>query len=154
MSANEAERATRIDRIVGVVLAAGLAAVAAVQMFWTLGGTWGVHAASGGAYEEVTTALRVQSAFAAVLFAVGCLVALARVGLWTAPVSFRVVRIGAWVLTVALWLGAVVNVAAPTNWERFGNGSVALVLAILALVVAGAGREHRVRLPRALHPSH
>lgn len=154
MSANEAERSTKTDRIVGVVLAVGLAAVAAVQVFWTLGGTWGVHAASGGVYEEVTTALRVQSAFAAVLFVAGCLVVLARVGLWTAPVSFRLVRIGAWVLTVALWLGALVNVAAPTNWERYGNGSVALVLAILALVVARAGREHRVHLPRVLRPSH
>ena len=57
-----------------------------------------------------------------------------------ASAGFRpVVHVAMWVLTAALTLAAVLNLAAATNWERFGIGPFVLVLALLALVVAGSG---------------
>ena len=150
-----ANRATRVERVVAVLLTAGLAAVAALQLYWVLGGGWAVHAASGGAYEQVTAGLRAQSALFAVLLSGGCLLVLARVGLWAAPISFRLVRIGVWVLTAGLALAALQNVTAATDWERFANGPVALVLALLAFVVARSGAErHGMHWRHRAHPSH
>ena len=115
-----------------------------------------MHAGSGGAYSEVTPALRVYSAVVAILLVVGSLVVRARVGLWKAPVSDRIVGIAMWVLTACLGFGALVNFAASTNVERFVIAPFVLVLALLALVVAHSGREwhgfhrrHRVQ-PSAL----
>jgi hypothetical protein len=130
-------------RVAGEILWRALVVVAGLHAYWMLGGTWGVHAASGGAYSDATTGLRVQSAVMAVLLVVGCLVVRARAGLWRAPVSDRVVRVAMWVLTAALTLAAVLNFAAATNWERFGIGPFVLVLALLALVVAGSGGARR-----------
>jgi uncharacterized membrane protein (UPF0182 family) len=132
-----------------LVIAAGLHA------YWLLGGTWAVHAGSGGAYSDVTPALRVYSAVVAILLLAGCLVVRARAGLWTAPVPDRIVRIAMWVLTACLALAALVNFTAATNVERFAIAPAVLVLALLALVVAGSGgalhgipRRHRPQLSR------
>ena len=60
-----------------------------------------------------------------------------------------------WVLSVVLVLTAAMNVAAETNWERFGIGPFVLVLALLSLVVAGAGGEwRRIHRPHRTLPSH
>ncbi len=143
----------RIRGVAGV-LTAGLAAVAGLHLYWTLGGTWAVHASSGGAYDEVTTGSRAQAAVMVVLLVAGCLVVLARVGLWRTSVSERALRAFAWVLAAALLLGALVNFGAATNWERLGNGSVALVLAALALAVAASGGGWRRHRPHRTLPSH
>jgi hypothetical protein len=137
------------------VLWRALVVVAGLHVYWLLGGTWAVHAGSGGAYSDVTPALRAYSAVVAGLLVVACLVVRARAGLWRAPVSDRVVGIAMWVLTGCLALAAVVNFTASTNVERFLIAPFALVLALLALVVAHSGHEwHGVR-PRDLpRPSH
>lgn len=137
-----AEPASRGVALAASVLWRALAVVAGLHVYWLLGGTWAVHAGSGGAYSEVTPALRVYSAVVAILLVVGCLVVRARAGLcaW-APLSDRVVRVAMWVLTVGLTLAALVNFAASTNVERFVIGPFVLVLALLALVVARSGQE-------------
>lgn len=135
----------RGSRAAAVTLAAGLAGIAAFQLFWALGWTWGLHAASGGAYEDATTGLRAASLAAGLVLLGAALIPLARVGLWAAPVPARAVRAATWTLTAALVLGALVNVGAPTAWERWGNGSIAAVLALLALVVARSGAPVRRR---------
>jgi hypothetical protein len=131
-----------------------LVAVAGLHLYWALGGTWAVHAASGGTYGDVTTGLRVQGAVMAVLLVVGYLVVRARAGLWRAPFSDRVVCVAIWVPTVALGLTTVANLAAATNWERFLIGPFVLVLALLALVVARSGHEwRRLHRPHRALPS-
>jgi len=42
----------------------------------------------------------------------------------------------AWIGVVLLALGALVNVASRSRWERFGWGLFAAVLAVLSLIVA------------------
>jgi hypothetical protein len=147
------EAPSRLVRLPAEILWRALVAAAGLHVYWLLGGTWGVHAASGGSYSDVTTGLRIQSALIAVLLVLGCLVVRARAGLWHAPVSDRIVRIAMWLLTAVLTLAAVGNLVASTNWERFAIGPFVLVLALLALLVArtGArilpqGRSHE-RLP-------
>ena len=136
-----AESASRGVVVAASVLWRALVVVAGLHVYWLLGGTWAVHAGSGGAYSDVTPALRVYSAVVAVLLVVACLVVRARVGLWKAPASDRIVRIGMWMLTVCLTLAALVNFTASTNVERFVIAPCALVLAVLASIVAGSGRE-------------
>ena len=130
-----------------------LVVVAGLHVYWLLGGTWGVHAGSGGAYSDVTPGLRVFSAVVAILLVVGCLVVRAQVRLWRAPVSDRIVRIAMWVLTACLAFGALVNFAASTNVERFVIAPFVLALASLALVVAGSGHDwhgiHHRQRPQA-----
>ena len=149
------EASSRRVRVAAEILWRALVVVAGLHAYWLLGGTWAVHAASGGSYSEVTTGLRVQSAVMVVLLVVAALVVRARAGLWRAPVSDRVVRSAMWLLTAGLALAAVVNFAAATNVERFVIGPFALALALLALVVAGAGQaSHRLHLVRRIRPSH
>ena len=149
------EDRSRGVRVAAAILWRALVAVAGLHVYWMLGGTWAVHAASGGAYDEVTTGLRVESAVVAVVLVVGCLIVRARAGLWKAPVSDRTVRVAMWALTVVLALASLVNFAASTNWERFLIGPLVLVLALLALVVAGSGREwRRAHRPHRTLPSH
>jgi len=135
------------ERVAASVLWRALVILAGLHAYWALGGSWAIHAASGGQYSEATTDIRVQSVAMVVVLLVACLVVRARAGVGRTPVSDRVVRVATWVLTAALLLAALGNFAAPTNWERFGIGPLVLVLAILALVVAGAGRSWSVRRP-------
>lgn len=146
------------SRRVGVaasVLWRALVVVAGLHVYWLLGGTWAVHAGSGGAYSDVTPALRAYSAVVAILLVVGCLVVRARVGLWTPPVSDRIVRVAMWVLTAGLTFAALLNFGASTNVERFVIAPVALALSVLALVVAGSGHEwHGIHRRHRSRPAH
>lgn len=142
-------------RFAAEVLWRALVVLAGLHAYWLLGGTWAVHAASGGTYTDATTGLRVQSAVLVVLLVAACLVVRARAGLWQAPVSDGVVRVAMWLLTAALGLAVLVNFAAATNWERFLIGPLVLVLALLALDVAASGREwRRIQRPHRTLPSH
>lgn len=59
-----------------------------------------------------------------------------RVGYWRDHLPFAIARIGTWVIAVVLLLAALQNVTAHTNFERFVNGPVALLAALLTFVVA------------------
>lgn len=142
-----ADGVPRSGRLTADVLWRALILVAGLHTYWVLGGTWGVHAASGGAYSEPTTSLRVQSAVIAILLVAACFVVRARGGLSRLPLPDRFVRIAMWVLTATLVLAAVVNLAAATNWERYAIGPLVLLLALLAFVVAGSERDWRREHP-------
>ena len=142
-------------RVAASLLWRSLVAVAGLHAYWALGGTWAVQEASGGAYSEATTSLRIQSAVIATLLVAACLVVRARAGLWQPPVSERVIGVAMWVLTAVLGLTAVANIAAASNWERFVIGPFVLVLALLSLIVARAGGEWgRTYQPQRTLPSH
>jgi hypothetical protein len=70
--------------------------------------------------------------------------ALTFLGCWTADfVPFRVFERGTWVLAALMTLSALGNFASSSAWERFLNGPVALVLALLCFVVAVGARRIR-----------
>ena len=104
-----------------------------------------------------TTGTRVVSAVVVVLLVAAVLVVLARVELWQqAFVSDRMIRFFAWALAAVFLL----ETLAAFTWSRgeelwWMYGPVSLVIAALALVVAGSGgawpRFHR---PHRTRPSH
>jgi hypothetical protein len=150
--------ATRRVRVAALLLIAGLAAgPLSTHVYWMLGGTWGLY--SDGVRDEVaSTGTRVVAAVVIVLLVTGVLVVLARVGLWRqAFVSGRMIRSFAWALAAVFLLETV----AAFTWSRgewgwwWLYGPVSLVIAVLALVVAGSGGAWpRVHRPHRTRPSH
>lgn len=121
-------------------VAAILGVSAGFQFYWGLGGTWGLHEASGGAVAPPLSASEqigvviiglLMLAFAGLL--------LVRVGYWREHVPFavaRFARIGAWVLVVLPLLTALAYFGAQTDLERFFGAAINLIVALLAFVVA------------------
>jgi hypothetical protein len=118
-----------------------------------LGGTWGLHRSVGGRIEQsTTTGIRVVAAVVVVLLVAAVFVVLARVGLWQqAVVPDRMIRLFAWALAGVFLLEALANLTYNREYEWWLYGPVSLVIAVLALVVAGSGgawprlhRRHRM----------
>jgi hypothetical protein len=124
---------------VAVVLAAGLLAVTAFQAALTLGAPLGAAAQGGTNPGQLPDALRlVTGLFVVVWFFAGLLV-LARGGIALLPLPTGVTKLGTWVLVGLLGLGALMNFASSSPWERFGWGPFTFVLLILAVVLARSG---------------
>ena len=148
--------ATRRIRVVAALLIVGLAAgPRASHLYWLLGGTWGLY--TRGVRDEVaTTGTRVVAAVVLVLLVAAVLVVLARVGVWQqAFVSDRVIRFFASALAAVF----LIETLAAFTWSRdelwWMYGPVSLVIAALALVVAGSGSAWpRFPRPHRTRPSH
>jgi sulfite exporter TauE/SafE len=140
-------------------LIAGLVAgPVSTHVYWMLGGTWGLY--TDGVRDEVATrGTRVVAAVVVVLLIAAVLVVLARIGMWhQALVSDRMIRFFAWALAAVF----VLETLAAFTWSRSEElwwpwlyGPVSLVIAVLALVVAGSGgawpRLHRPHRTLPLH---
>ena len=129
-------------RPAAIVAAVMFFVVAEFQVWWAAGGTWGLSAAWGGTYDELSAGLRVASAFSAAILVAGAAVLLGRVGYWAPPVPFKVIWWVTWVFVAILALSAVVNFASSSNLERFLNAPLALTAALLCLVVARSDNPH------------
>jgi hypothetical protein len=155
--APSAEGAASRVRIAAFLLILGLlAGPVSTHVYWMLGGTWGLY--TDGARDEVaTTGVRVVAALVVVLLVAAVLVVLARVGLWRqAIVPERMIRLAAWALAAVFLLETV----AAFTWSRgeyawWMYGPVSLLIAVLALVVAGSGGAWpRVHRPHRTLSSH
>jgi hypothetical protein len=122
-------------RRVALVTALGLAINAAFQLALALGVPWG-RAAYGGTSATLASELRVASGVATVVWLLAAAVVLGRAGYWGSARWSGFFPRGTWVVAVLLALGAVVNYASSSPWERFGWGPLALLLAILCVVLA------------------
>jgi len=125
---------------------AGFIAIAGFEIALALGAPLG-RAAWGGAHVYLTEGLRIASVFAAAFWALAALVILARAGFRGTPVPFRASLWGAWVLTGVLALGALMNFASPSAWERFLQAPIALAMAVLCLIVARGGHQRPGPIP-------
>jgi Protein of unknown function (DUF3995) len=155
--APKAESAGRRVRVAALLLIAGLVAgPISTHVYWMLGGTWGLYTRSGAREAVATTGVRVVAAVVVVLLVVAVLVVLARVGLWQqAFLSDRMIQFFAWALAAIFLL----ETLAGFTWSRGEElwwlyGPVSLVIAGLALVVAGSGRAWRIHRPHRTLPSH
>ncbi len=135
--------AAGVARPAAAVAAGVFIAVAGLQLFWAAGGDWGLSAAWGGTYSHLPARLRVASALSAAVLIVGAVIVLTRAGYWASPVPFRVLRWGTWVFVVVLALSALGNLASSSNWERFLNGPIALLVALLCFIVARSAEPQR-----------
>jgi hypothetical protein len=135
-SAARAER--QPHRPAAVAAAVGFVALAAFQLALALGAPF-ERAAWGGTYDQLPTSLRIASAIAVGVWTLGALVVLRRAGVGISPLPIAFARVGTWILVGLLTLGALMNFASRSPWERFGWGPVALILAVLCLMVARGG---------------
>jgi Protein of unknown function (DUF3995) len=154
--APKAEGAVSRVRVAALLLIAALAGgPVGTHVYWMLGGTWGLY--TNGVRDEVaTTGTRVVAAVVVVLLIAAVMVVLARVRLWQQTlVSERVIRLCAWALAGVFLLETV----AAFTWSRSEElwwmyGPVSLVIAVLALVVAGSGgTSPRLHRPQRTLPS-
>ena len=115
---------------------AGLLVVVAFQLSLALGAPFG-RAALGGAHEgELPTDLRVASVVFAAMWVLAAGVVLRRAGLRVTPLPSPLVRRGAWIVVGVLAVGALLNFASPSPWERFVWGPFSMILAGLCAQVA------------------
>jgi hypothetical protein len=125
-------------RTAGTVAAVGFVLVAGFQVALALGIPWG-RAAWGGAHDRLPRRLRIASAFAAGFWIAAAFLLLRGAGYEVSPLPLGVARWGTWVLFGLLALGALINLASRSRWERFLMSPVAALLSLLCLLVALAG---------------
>jgi hypothetical protein len=125
MNAQSAARAATI----------GLIALMVFQLLLALGLPLG-RAAFGGQYETLPTELRVSSVISIVLYAVNIVAVRTRAGLRKGSPDSAFAKYGTWFFTVLLFLGALLNLASSSPWERFLWAPFALILSWLCFVVA------------------
>ena len=122
--------------IAAMAAAVGFLVIAAFQVALALGAPLG-RAAWGGAYDEqLPMGLRIASGVAVAVWVLAAMVVLGRAGFRVVPLPNSVLRWGTWVLVVLLLVGALMNMASSSGWERFGWGPFSLILGILCLFVA------------------
>jgi hypothetical protein len=124
---------------VAVVLAVGLVIVAAFQAALTLGAPLGAAAMGGTTPGKLPEAIRLMTGLFTVVWLFAVLLVLARGGYALVPLPEAVSRVGAWALVGLLGLGALMNFASSSPWERFGWGPFTLVLFTFGLVLARSG---------------
>jgi hypothetical protein len=118
-----------------VAAAVGFLTIAAFQAALALGAPLG-RAAWGGTHTQLPTGLRVASAIAFGVWTLAALIVLGRAGFHVAPLPTATLRWGTWILIGVLALGALLNFASPSNWERYLWGPITLILAGLCLLLA------------------
>jgi hypothetical protein len=128
------------QRKAAIAAAVGFLVIAAFEAALALGAPLG-RAAWGGTYVHLPMSLRIASGFAIGVWALAALIVLVRGGFEVLPLRPAFVRRGTWILVGVSVLAALMNLASPSNWERFVWGPVALILATLCLVVARGQRS-------------
>ncbi len=123
--------------LAATLAAIGFLAIAAFQAALALGAPLG-RAAWGGKSRELPPNLRRASAVAIVIWVLAAIVILGRAGIQVVPLPNVILVWGAWALVVVSVLGAIVNVASSSPWERFGWAPLSIVLALLSFVVASS----------------
>jgi hypothetical protein len=124
------------SRTAAALAAAGFLGLALFQAALAAGADWG-HAAWGGANAELSTAQRIGSALAVLVWAAAAVVLLGRAGfLWSGRGDARPFRWGTWVVAAGCVLGSLANLASESRYESLILGPLALTLAILCVVVA------------------
>jgi hypothetical protein len=127
-------------RTAAVAAAVGFLVIAAFQVALALGAPLG-RAAWGGTHVQLPVGLRIASVLAAGFWVLAVLIVLGRAGYQISPLPSVFTRWGTWILVGLLPLGALMNFASPSSWERFLWGPVALILGLLCLVVARSATQ-------------
>jgi hypothetical protein len=124
--------------------ATGFAIIAVFQVALAAGAPLG-RAAWGGTHPaQLPVGLRVGSAIAVGVWALAALIVLARAGVISAPLPPAFLRWGTWSLVGLTLIGALMNLASPSPWERYMWAPAALLLAGLCFQVARTNPAPRV----------
>jgi len=121
--------------LAALLAAAGFLLIAAFQFALARGAPLG-RAAYGGRSAVLSPRLRRASAVAVVIWLLAAVVILGAGNVVAVPLPDVVLGIGPWVLVVLSVLGALVNLASSSPWERFGWAPFSAALAVLSFIVA------------------
>lgn len=127
-----------LARGAAIAAAVGFLVIAGFQAALALGAPLG-RAAWGGTRTNLPTSLRIASAVAVVFWVLAAMVVLERAAYRISPIPEPVARWGTWILVGVLLVGALMNLASSSPWERFLWGPLALLLAVLCFVLARSG---------------
>lgn len=117
----------------------GFVVIATFQIALAAGAPFG-RASWGGAHAgQLPTGLRVASAVAVGVWALAALIVLGRAGFTVSSLPASFITWGTWILVGVLAVGALMNFASPSAWERFLWGPFTFTLAVLCLLVARSG---------------
>lgn len=120
----------------GMMAAVGFVGVALFQITLAVGAPFG-RAAWGGTHPgQLPIGLRLGSALAVGVWFLAAAIVAGRAGVVATPFSPIFLLRGTWVLVALTLIGAVMNVASASPWERFMWAPITLALAGLCLVVA------------------
>jgi len=122
-------------RSAAIAATVGFLVIAIFQAALALGAPLG-RGAWGGTRTHLPTGLRIASAVAVVFWLFAALIVLGRTGFEVSPLGDTVARWGTWILVGVLLVGALMNFASSSPWERFLWGPLALVSAVLCFVLA------------------
>ncbi len=120
----------------GYIVALGLSGLALFQAAIALGAPVGKAAWGGRNPGVLPRNLRAASAVSVGIYVLAALLVLDRAGVPLIDLPDAVSFWGTWALVVLLTLGAIVNFASSSPYERFGWGPFAAVMALLTLVIA------------------
>jgi hypothetical protein len=123
--------------VAATIAAVGFLVIATFQLLLALGAPLG-HAAYGGRSAKLSPALRRASAVAVVLWLLAAVLIFGAGGVVAVPLPDVVLKVGAWALVVLSVLGAIVNLASSSPWERFGWAPFSAALAVLSFIVASS----------------
>ena len=132
---NSLAAAAATARGAAVAATVGFLVIAIFQAALALGAPLG-RAAWGGTRTHLPTGLRVASAAAVFFWLFAALIVLGRTEFQVSPIPDTIARWGTWILVGVLLVGALMNFASSSRWERFLWGPLALVLAVLCFVLA------------------
>jgi hypothetical protein len=125
-----------LARIAAVAAAIGFAGIALFQGALAAGAPLG-RAAWGGAHAgQLPGGLRIASGVAILVWAAASLLLLRRGGLGVLAIPEGAAVWGAWILCGLSAVGALMNLASSSGWERFFWAPYALILAGLCAVAA------------------
>ena len=123
---------TSLSRSAGYLAAAFWAAVAAMQLYWALGGMWGVRVVLGEGNPVPTPPVLWLAVVVPLAFA---LIVLGRMGMWGRRLPGWIFGWGMWAMSALLVLVSTLNLTGSNSWETL-FGVLALFLALLCAIVA------------------
>lgn len=138
-------------RWAAIAVAVGCAGLAGFQLALAAGAPLG-DAAWGGTETILSSGLRVGSAFAVLLYAVGAFAVLRCAGSDIGWIPVRFARVATWVFGGILLLSGLANLASESSWERYLFAPVGVALGALCAMVGRDGNA-RVDDPLAAAPT-
>jgi hypothetical protein len=136
MTGEDRMSGSTLVRAVAISAAAGLVGIALFQLAIAAGAPVGRAAWGGTHVGALPTGFRVASGVAVLVYAFAALIVLRRGGLVLPVIPEAMARWGTWVLFGLLLLGALMNVASSSVWERYFWAPYALILAGLCFLAA------------------
>ena len=131
-------------RVAAVAASIGFVAIAAFQAALALGAPLG-RAAWGGSRPDLPLELRIASGVAIVVWLLAAMIVLGRIGIEAVSLPDVLLRGGTWALVGVLTIGALMNLASLSPWERFLWGPVSVTLTALTWIVARSALDPSTR---------